>query len=582
MSSQNHKLMSKIEQHKAENTDKAVCREVVRLLEHFGVKNVVLSPGSRNAPLIMAVVRSDSLCHHIVVDERSAAFVALGMAAQSQRPVALVCTSGTALLNYAPAVAEAFYRGVPLIVVSADRPAEWIDQDDSQTIHQSGALDNIVKYSVDIPVESGSDVQMWMINRKLNDALIAATTPMQGPVHINVQLEVPLTNTCYPVVYESSRTISCVLPDSNISTSRIRAIGAELAPPRKVLVIAGFLAPSDKVCRAVTRLAAMPNIAVLAEAQANLHSKGVIGNIDRVLGAIPPDRMDDLRPDVVITFGGSLVSRLVKDWLRGLSGIEHWHIGRRGLSVDCFRCLTRRIELPESNFLSQLASAVQIFRNDKSDYASLWHKYEKAASVRYKEYLSRVPWCDMCAVDAIVKAVPSSANLHVSNGTPVRYLQLSDYCHIHRVDCNRGVSGIDGCTSTAIGAAMEYAGQTVLITGDMSAQYDLSAFAINRIPPNFRMFVINNGGGGIFRFIKSTRCLDELDECFAVGNNLPLKNIAEGFGFDYVGVSDLKSLCNVLDHVFVTGAKPCIIEVCLPPDAGAPVLIEFFRNNKIR
>ena len=574
--------MSKVEQQTTENTDKAVCREVVRLLAHFGVEDVVLSPGSRNAPLIMAVVRTDSLRHHVIVDERSAAFVALGMASQSQRPVAVVCTSGTALLNYAPAVAEAFYRGVPLIVVSADRPAEWIDQDDSQTIHQHGALDNIVKYSVDIPVESGSDVQMWMINRKLNDALIAATTPMQGPVHINVQLEVPLTNICKPDVNEASRTISCVLPDNNISTARIRVIGAELAPPRKVLVIAGFMAPSDKVSRAVTRLAAVPNIAVLAEAQANLHSKGVIGNIDRVLGAVPPDKMDDLRPDVVITFGGSLVSRLVKDWLRGLSGIEHWHIGRRGLSVDCFRCLTRRIELPESNFLSQLASAVQLFRAGKSDYASLWHKYEKAAAVRYQDYLSRAPWCDMCAVDAIVRAVPPSANLHVSNGTPVRYLQLSDYGHIHRIDCNRGVSGIDGCTSTAIGAAFAYSGQTVLITGDMSAQYDLSAFAVKGIPQNFRMFVINNGGGGIFRFIKSTRCLDELEECFAVGNNLPLRNIAEGFGFEYIGVSDLKSLLNVLGYVFTTGSKPCIIEVCLPSEAGASVLIEFFRNNKIR
>lgn len=175
-------------------THKANCRILTEVLVAHGVKRVVCSPGSRNAPLLVAADEEPRLRTTVIIDERTAGFVALGLAQASNAPVALVCTSGTALLNYAPAVAEAYYQGLPLIVVSADRPERWIDQDDSQTLRQPGALANFVKRSVDLPDVMSSDRDMMLyVNRLVNDAMIEATRRRRGPVHINVRLNEPLS-----------------------------------------------------------------------------------------------------------------------------------------------------------------------------------------------------------------------------------------------------------------------------------------------------------------------------------------------------------------------------------------------------
>lgn len=561
-----------------ETTDKAVCRQVAELLAAHGVENVVLSPGSRNAPLIVAVVRHPSLRHYIVVDERQAAFVALGLAAQTQKPVALICTSGTAMLNYAPAVAEAFYRQIPLIVITADRPQEWIDQDDSQTIHQPDALANIVKHSADIPAETGNSTQLWMVNRMLNDAITDALQGAPGPVHINVQLDVPLCELA-DVNYRA-RCIDIVSAPTLLPTAQIRALATELAPPKRVLVIAGFMQPSQKVSRAMARLAALPNVAVLHEAQSNLHGRGLHGHIDNLLGAMTDAERVDMLPDVVITTGGSLVSRFIKSWLRDRDGISHWHVGIHGHSVDCFKMLMRRIELPATTFMPQLASAMQPFTGCYSDYTRRWRELEQRAQACAEKFVATAPWSDLTATQTLFAAMPARANLQTSNGTAVRYLQLSDYSNAHRIDCNRGVSGIDGCTSTAIGAAMSYGDLTVLVSGDMSAQYDMSALSCNYIPPTFRMAVLNNGGGGIFRFIKSTRGLDELDECFACKLRLPLRDLANGFGFKYLETDSAESLHKALTEFFGRSDKPIILNIITDGALSARVLNDYFHSLK--
>lgn len=558
-----------------ETTDKAVCRQVAELLAAHGVKNIILSPGSRNAPLIVAVSRHPGLKHHVVVDERSAAFIALGMASQTGRPVALVCTSGTAMLNYAPAVAEAYYRQIPLIVITADRPTEWIDQDDSQTIHQPGALDNIVKHSTDIPAETGDKTQLWMINRMLNDAMASAVQQPRGPVHINIQIDVPLTQLA-DADY-SARYIDVVSAPSTLAPASVRALADELAPPRRVLVVAGFMPPSQRISRALTRIASLPNVAVLHEAQSNVHGKGMHGHIDNLLGAMTVAEKIDMLPDVVITLGGSLVSRFIKAWLRDKKGISHWHIGVHGHSVDCFKLLRRRIELPAETFMPQLASAMMPFQSLSSNYSRQWDSLEERAHASTCNFVTTAPWCDLTAMHHLFAKLPARANLHVSNGTSIRYLQLCDYRHIHRVDCNRGVSGIDGCTSTAIGAAIAYNELTVLVTGDMSAQYDLGALACNLIPKSFRMAVLSNGGGGIFRFIKTTATLNELDECFACDIRLPLRDLAKGFGLEYLEAKDMDSLKKILPRFFEKSDSPIILNIITDGVLSANILNDYFQ-----
>ena len=558
-------------------TDKLSCNILADLLVAHGINRAVLSPGSRNAPLVIALTRRDNLQTSVVIDERSAAFIALGMAIQSGEPVALVCTSGTALLNYAPAVAEAFYRGVPLIVISADRPEEWIDQDDSQTIWQQNALAPYVKRSCDIPAHTDFSNGEWVCNRLINDLLLEAVNGRKGPVHINIRLDAPLSrvNEFQP---DCSRIVRMVSPSVELPTAEARRIGATIASPRKVLIIVGFHEPDEKLNRALAKLAALPNVAVMTETIANLHSPLFISRIDSTLCRLTDGERRELAPDVVITAGGALVSRFVKEWIRSLSDVEHWHVGLSHTTIDCFKHLTLRIEMRPSVFLRQLASALQIFKAP-SDYAARWRKVMAYAVEAHDSYITTSPWSDMKAFSFIIPHIPPRWNLHLSNGTPIRYAQLMDCSRIHRCDCNRGVSGIDGCSSTALGASAVYKDTTLLITGDMSCQYDLAAFSSQLVSPKFKVIVICNGGGGIFRFISSTSSLPELEECFAVGTRLPLRQIAEGYGFAYHEAHDLAGLQLEFKNFVAVDDAPAFLAVFTPAEESAEVLKRYFQQR---
>ena len=245
-----------------------------------GVKTIIISPGSRNTPLIIAAEAREKLKKYVVADERTAAFMALGMAMGSRRPVALACTSGTALYNYAPAVAEAFYQKIPLIVISADRPAQWIDQDDSQTLRQSGALANIVKASFDIPLETEAPgpcanpafvtEKHWFVNRLVNEAMTVATTGLHGPVHINIQLDNPLGK-IVDVPEANERIVRVVENEDRMNPAVLDSIALEMMEKR-ILVVAGFMPPDNKLNRALIEFSRLPNVSVMCETLSNIHT----------------------------------------------------------------------------------------------------------------------------------------------------------------------------------------------------------------------------------------------------------------------------------------------------------------------
>ena len=511
---------------------KDTCLMLCDLLALYGVRRVVLSPGSRNAPLIVAVGRSGEFLTDVIIDERQAAFAALGMALASSEPVALVCTSGTALLNYTPAVAEAYYRRVPLVVVSADRPAEWIDQDDSQTIRQPGALANIVRDSLDVSEEqyAGPDGPWWL-NRRLNDVLANATGRIKGPVHINIRLAEPLTATVQDSVpREHGRKIDVV---SVVGGSLPENIALGYSNARRVLVIIGFMNPDPLMNELVNRLADSGCV-VLKEAQSNISScsRNVFPCIDAALKTARPE-LDNLVPDLVVTMGGSLLSRHVKTYLRRFScRMTVWSVG--------------------------------------------WHKAVRGESP--EEFASRASWSDFKAVRTIIDGAPEGIHLQVSNGTAIRYVQLfRNYGKFSSVHCNRGVSGIDGCTSTAAGFASVAEGTTLLLTGDMSAAYDIGALSLPIITPRLRIAVLNNAGGGIFRFIPTSRDLPELEKYFVAKPRLPLERIAEAYGFDYFEADSEKSLLGSLPGFFSDSGRPALLNIITPAELSAEILSEFFR-----
>ncbi|MDE7377323.1 MAG: 2-succinyl-5-enolpyruvyl-6-hydroxy-3-cyclohexene-1-carboxylic-acid synthase, partial [Muribaculaceae bacterium] len=331
---------------------------------------------------------------------------------------------------------------------------------------------------------------------------------------------------------------------------------------------------------ALSRLASLSNFAIMHEAQANV-SIGSVAKIDSALSVLSDGEKADLLPDVVITIGGSLVSRFVKKWLRSGSYVNggrlrHWHVGCQPHSVDCFMCLEKRIEMDVTAFVSQLADVVV---SSQSDYSKRWAEVVAKADALDAAYAERAPWSDYKAMSMLVPRIPEGWHLQLSNGTAVRYAQLFDYGHISRIDCNRGVSGIDGCTSTAIGAAAVTEGVTLLVTGDMSCQYDIGALAATCISPRFKMAVLNNGGGGIFRFIDATSKLDELEERFCCRVNLPLRQLADAYGFAYFRAESAAEFEQVWPQFIVESERPAILDIITPPQESAEVLKSYFSRK---
>ncbi len=530
-----------------------------------------MSPGSRNAPLLVALERQPQIDTYMVIDERSAGFIALGMADASGEPVALVCTSGTAPLNYGPAVAEAFYRNVPLIVITADRPYEWIDQDDSQTIIQPGIYANFIKGTFDISVDSVDADRQWYVNRTLNDALALALDGRPGPVHINVRISEPVGATI-EVGNESVRKIETDFRNT-LPTDAIAELASEINSGRKVLILAGFMHPQS-IAEPLARIAQMPNVIVMHEAQSNLHGvcSDFIPNIDATLTCLPEGVAD---PDLVVTIGGSLTSRMIKARLRKNSAIRHWSVGMNQRAVDCFRHMERRICAPAADVVVALAEQIVLPPNGATS-SKPWLEASKRAR-NIGEQAQTAPWSDFKAMHYLMQRLPAGCNLHLSNGTAVRYAQLFDYQHLGHIFCNRGVSGIDGCTSTAIGAAVASQAPSVLISGDMSFQYDLGALATTFIPSTFKMVVLNNDGGGIFRFIAATRHLDEVEKCFAGPVNLPLEAISKAYGFTYFAAESFAALPAAVDAWLAANDAPAVLEIKTDGQISAETIRNFFK-----
>lgn len=541
-----------------------------------GVRNVFVSPGSRNAPIIEALAAIPEFVVRVVVDERVAAFAALGFASASGEAVAIVCTSGTAGLNYSPALAEAYYRHIPLIAITADRPEEWINQDDSQTIVQPGIYHNFIKGTYDIPVmKMPRDV--WHTNRLINEALVMATSRCRGPVHINMQIDQPSVSVEAPSYY-LSRKVEISEPCGEIEASVIEALATVINSSGKVMIVAGFADPSRGLNAALSTLAQLPNIVVMTETISNLHSSRFLPCIDLTLRQISKRNCVDLcRPDVVISTGGAIVSRRIKGLLRQFHPKAHWHVGVNGRVIDCFGAITRIIETEPVLFFTQLALAVRCPKKS-CDYADRWRLLYDAAQSQLQSYVDKIPWCDLKAFSHIIPAIPADWNVHFSNGTPIRYAQLFGNRRFHRCECNRGVSGIDGCTSTAVGASLAYKGVTLLVTGDTSALYDIGAFGSGLLDRRIKIIVIRNGGGGIFRFIPSTRGLAICEKFLTCDFKLPLRNICDGFGLEYFKASSLEELVGTLPEFIADASGACLLEVVTPSQLSADVLSQLLND----
>ncbi len=521
-----------------------------------GVEHVVMSPGSRNASLMQLLDSSPGLLTSVVVDERSAAFQALGICMITNRPVALVCTSGTALLNYGPAVCEAYYRELPLIVISADRPPEWIDQADSQTMRQPGVMANYTVGGCTVDATLTSPGVWAMNNRLVNETLAKACGRPRGPVHINVHTTGLLDPSWAADEAPTPRLIGRLLPSSKLERADAAALASRIMGSRRVVIVAGQMQPSAALHRSLARFVGMPGVVLVAESVANLHGLG-IGPAELFATRCAPDKID-----ILITIGGAIVSGRLKKMLRQIEVGEHWSVTPVERHVDTYRHLTLTIATDAESFFGSLASAMRrSMPVVESDFSSDARSKMSRAVSRLNDAMFSFTWSDLKAVYFICgELIPSRWNLQVSNGTSVRYMELADTSRLHRVDCNRGVSGIDGSTSTAVGAASVFGDVTVLITGDMSAMYDIGVL-LTDVSPRFKMVIIDNGGGGIFTNVRSTRALPSHDKFYTEPVNLPLRQLALAAGFEYFEARQMRQLRSVWPKFAAVADKPAVLHL---------------------
>lgn len=551
--------------------------QLAALLAAKGVSAAILSPGSRNAPVIAALNRQQDITCLSIIDERSAAFFALGIAQQTRKPVAISCTSGTAALNYAPAIAEAYYQQLPLIVLTADRPPEWIDQGDGQTIRQKNLYANYIRKSVQLPSEPLNENSLRYNARLINEAIDAATFPVCGPVQINIPLGEPL--------YEESDKPSPAIPVMELikTTAQISAVSfQDLADQwnraRSKLVIAGLLSPEPELNSLLNRLAEDETAAVFTETTSNLNGKYFFPHIDRLIDGIEHETHSNFTPDLLITLGGNIVSRKVKAWLQKHKPQTHWHITANGFHMDTFRSLTSTIPMQPAAFFSHFIQKIELVTGN---YRRLWMGRQAARTAKHNEYIRQCKWSDLKAFRILLEHIPGGSMMQAGNSTPVRYLQLFDLPANTNCFGNRGVSGIDGCMSTAAGAAWANPALTVLITGDVAFMYDSNALWNPNLTPNLRIIVINNGGGNIFRIIDGPDTMPELEDFIETPHIPQIQLLANMYGLDYYAASDESGLQACLPvFLDINIQKPAILEVKTPNKTSAAVLREYFKYLK--
>ncbi|MGG5209471.1 2-succinyl-5-enolpyruvyl-6-hydroxy-3-cyclohexene-1-carboxylic-acid synthase [Chryseobacterium sp. MIQD13] len=546
---------------------------LAHLLQQYGISDIIISPGSRNAPLAIHFSEFDAFNCYSIVDERSAAFVGMGMAKSEKKPVAITCTSGSAVANYYPAVTEAFYQNVPLLILTADRPTDFVDIFDGQTIRQK---DIFHQHSYgDFQLLEDSKENAEDINFDTIKKAIELCFEKQGPVHINIPLEEPLYDLVselpsFPTVEKTIRHKEYELPSNLV---------ADWHTSQRIMILVGTKDYSPELENQLSQLVKNHSVVVLSEANSNLHHEKFFRHIDRYIFNFTEEDYKTYAPDLLITVGQNVVSKKVKQFLRNARPKQHWHLDEVW-QPDTYFSLTEKIEVKPEVFFSKLLKFINL---EPRPYFNLWDVLRDKKDAKHEQFLNKAEFSDFYFFNKASQTIPENYNIHFSNSSAIRYAQLFDFGK-RRIYCNRGTSGIDGSTSTAMGFAIKNANPTLLITGDLSFFYDINGLWNQYIPPFVRIIIFNNGEGNIFKIIPGPGNANPntLDEFIATKHRKHAEHLAKHFGFSYIKVEDEPTLDRVLENFFKPDLQPKILEVNTYGKNSADVqkaYFEFMKGN---
>ncbi|NBA75989.1 2-succinyl-5-enolpyruvyl-6-hydroxy-3-cyclohexene-1-carboxylic-acid synthase [Emticicia sp. ODNR4P] len=535
----------------------AILQPIINIAEILVTKNVtdaIISPGSRNAPLTIALARHPQINALSVSDERSAAFIAMGMAQVKNKPVAICCTSGSAAYNYAPAVAEAFFQEIPLVILTTDRPSEWIHQHDGQTIYQENIYGKHVKASYQIGADYSHPDARWHIERVMNEAINTANTFPKGPIHVNIPLREPF----YPsaeeqVVFERPRNIRQHSSKASLSQETWEELLSQIEDYSKVMVIAGQDAINPEVNQALQGLQEEFGFVVVGDLIANTKGE-FVANHDLYLGQIDESHA----PELLITFGKSVISKSLKQFIRKHKPEAHWHVQSSTHVIDTYQSLTDILPIAPEDFFKELFEsldmrAYKMGDEEKSfEYQEQWFSLERKSSRYIHQVLSDSDtWNEFSTYYKVMENIPAGSQLHLANSMAVRYANYLHLPNINEVEvfANRGTSGIDGCVSTAVGAALATDAQVYLLVGDVAFFYDRNALWNNFLPSNLTIILENNSGGGIFRMIDGPSQQPELEPFFETAQKMTAKLTAEESNMEYLSATNFEQFKNILTTI---------------------------------
>ena len=565
----------------------------------FDFFDVVISPGSRNVPLAIGFASNKKFKCYSIVDERSAAFFALGLSQKSKKPTILICTSGSALLNYYPALAEAYYSEIPLIILSADRPEYKINIGDGQTINQSNVFEKNILYSNSLKQDCShateeiikSNLQkivndkadyykieklqksIQKNNEKIIEIAFNLSINKMQPVHLNVPMEEPLYE------FNDFPSISVKVKkktEKNPTLTDLENFYKEINKASKIMILIGVSDGNILSKKSIQKINSCSSIIVMKEHTSNVFNESFISNIDRLIGPIELQSnsdsvFDELSPEIIISLGGMIISKKIKSFLRNYKPRKHFHIGNN-ISKDSFYSGVEHINTTANKFFEN----IDLNKSD-SKYFEKWNQLDYSKLDLHNRYMKVINFSDLKVFEILTNWIPKKYNIQVANSTPIRYFQLFDLKNKNMMFANRGTSGIDGSTSTAIGSSVQNDSPVLLVTGDLSFFYDVNALWNNHIPKNFRIIIINNSGGGIFKILPGFKENNLFSEFIETQHNLSARLIAKMFNFNYTRVSTKFGLNLYLRTFFKNSKKPKILEIKTSSVKSTKILKEYFR-----
>ena len=554
------------------------------LLVAYGIRHAVVCPGSRNSPIVHNLHECPDIACYPVTDERSAGFYALGMSLELDEAVAVCVTSGTALLNLAPAVAEAWYQHVPLVVVSADRPPQWIDQLDGQTLPQPDALGRFVARSVSLPDVADTESH-WYCNRLICEALMEAGKKGGQPVHINVPLAEPLFEYSVEALPSEDRIVLRIgtVDAYDVESCALRENFWQAERPMIVIGQTRESLMTDDQLQAL-----MEHCVVLSEP---LGSDLGASHFDLVLSALGND--ESLLPDFVLYGGGTLVSKRLKHFLRKATKADFWEISEDGLLHDTFMHTKGVLEgrlssvlLSLDAILRETADFEELFEksfgrlSDTSDYVSRWQQQLRRAAETTAAF--EPPYSQMAAVRMLEQQYAQTdylANFHYANSTSVRLACIYSTGYVY---CNRGVNGIEGSLSTAAGFSVVAPRRVICVIGDLSFFYDQNALWNQNLHGNLRILLLNNGRGGIFNMLSGLEQSPARDQYVAAAHHTSAEGICRQNDVVYLKAGNTEEMqAGIHTLLHQESERPVLLEVSTNPSDDERALRDYYKTFKI-